>query len=78
MFDNLNTLKKVASQKYDRKSGLVNPAAKAGRPPAPHMERVHIKLDKSLHSNLKLACKSHGINKSAFISLAIKEYLAKM
>ena len=37
-----------------------------------NMEAAQIKLDKTLHAELKLFCQTTGIGKSSFITMAIR------
>ena len=48
---------------------------KAGRPRRPNMARYLIKMDKTLHAQLAQFAGEYGMNKSAIIAQAVRDFM---
>ncbi len=73
MFDDID-LKKIIPDTQKNSGGLVKKKG-PGRRLEPEKGRFHIKMPYTLHTQLSETCKKMGINKSAFIVMAVREKL---
>lgn len=76
MSDFENIQKKIAVPLQEQSEQGVAPK-KAGRPPRPNMERVVVRLDKSMHADIRKFALQAGVTKSSVVSMAIKNFLSK-
>ena len=71
MFDNIHSKIKIGLQ--EEANGEVRAKGK-GRPKAPNMERMQIKIDKLLRARLRTEARAMGLSQSAYIAVALKSY----
>jgi len=73
MFEHIDKKKNIPKKQILEK-GTIS-AHRAGRPKAPNMEPVTVRLDRAFHREVKVYAKKIGMGKSALIAASLKTFM---
>ena len=67
---------KNTPEKQTQKGGIISRKS-VGRPTAPNMQAITVRMDRSFHQEVIVYAKKLGVGKSALITAALKSYMEK-